>query len=286
MEKTFPSDKRELPGLTPGYIGSENILGFPNKKTVTDGHYAINPQFEWTGGGLITNSEDLARWMHQLHHNKLLSHRILKEMVLPVAFQTGQPARSGYGLGSFVWEVNGALHYGHEGIMPGHVTSVEFAKDAKIAIAIQVNTDEGFTRKLHGLSVELKRICLEGLLAMEEEAILDNFQRQEACWNQGSIDCYMEAYHPDDSICTISSQGVAFGYETIRQQYNRNWPQERMGQLHFDNFFMERLPPVLYTVIGRFNLAMEGRDEPYRGWFSVLMKKIDGKWLMVSDHSS
>ncbi|MCB0563781.1 MAG: serine hydrolase [Phaeodactylibacter sp.] len=285
LQHTFPSDKPDLPGLTQGYIGSNNILGFPRNKTVENGRYAINPQFEWTGGGLVTNAEDLAKWMFSLQKGQVLGHRMLQEMRLPVSFRSGRPAESGYGLGCFVWQVGEGLHYGHEGLMPGHVTSVEYAADEGLAISIQANTDEGFTSKLHGYILELKTIVKEHLDALERAAILDNFHRQEACWNQGDIDCYMKAYHPSDSIRTVSRQGVTFGYEAIRQQYEANWPPERMGQLHFDQMLLERISDDAYSVIGRFNLKFPEGEELTRGWFSVLMKHIGGEWYMVSDHS-
>lgn len=286
LQHTYPSDKPELPGLTQGYIGSQNILGLPRDKTVEDGRYAINPQFEWTGGGLVTNAEDLARWMHNLQKGKVIGKRMLQEMRLPAAFRSGRPADSGYGLGCFAWQEGGGMHYGHEGVMPGHVTTVEYAAEEGLAIAIQVNTDEGFTGKLHGFVLGLKTIAKAQLETLEKAAILDNFRQQEACWNQADIDCYMKAYHPSDSIRTISSQGPTFGYEAIRRQYQANWPPERMGQLYFDQLLLERLAPGLYTAIGRFNLKFPGREEPVQGWFSVLMKQIGGAWYMVSDHSS
>lgn len=285
LEKTYPSDKSNLPGLTQGYIGSQNILGLPRNKTVQDGRYAINPQFEWTGGGLVTNAEDLARWMYRLQRGEFLGNRMLQEMRLPAAFGSGLPAETGYGLGCFVWQAGEGLHYGHEGIMPGHVTTVEYAAAEGLAIAMQVNTDEGFTRKLHGFVLELKAIVLKELENLERDAILENFRQQENCWNAGDIDCYMKAYHPSDSIRTISSQGVTFGYEAIRRQYQANWPPERMGRLHFDQMLPERIAADTWSVLGRFNLQFPGREELVQGWFSVLMKRIGGHWYMVSDHS-
>lgn len=286
LEHTYPSTQPELPGLTQGYIGSQNILSLPRTKTVENGRYAINPQFEWTGGGLVTNAEDLAQWMHRLHGGKVIGKRLLREMRLPIDFRYGRPAETGYGLGCFAWQVGEGLHYGHEGIMPGHVTTVEYAADEDLAISIQVNTDEGFTSKLHGFVLELKAIVKTYLETLERAAILQNFNRQAVCWNAGDIDCYMKAYHPSDSIRTVSRQGVTFGYEAIRQQYKANWPPERMGQLHFDQMLLERIAPDTYSVIGRFNLRLPEREGPAQGWFSVLMKRIDGAWYMVSDHSS
>lgn len=159
LTATFPSNQVYLEGLSQGYIGSQDILGLGVKKTVQEGHYAINPQFEWTGGGLVSNSMDLAKWIWQLHQGNIISSRLLKAMNLPLSFDKGIPSDSGYGLGSFVWQTeDGDIHYGHEGIMPGYVTSVEYASMDEIALAIQVNTDEGFTTKLHQYLLKMKNI--------------------------------------------------------------------------------------------------------------------------------
>ena len=44
-----------------GYAGAKNPFGLPDEM-ITDGQYAVNPQFEWTGGGLAVTALDLARW--------------------------------------------------------------------------------------------------------------------------------------------------------------------------------------------------------------------------------
>ena len=121
--------------------------------------------------------------------------------------------------------------------------------------------------------------------AADEKAILANFKRQEECWNQGSIDCYMTAYLRSDSIRAITRAGVTRGYEEIRQNYRTSFPPERMGRLHFDEMILTRLSEEYYYVVGRFNLIYPDREEPVRGHFSVMMQRIGGEWLMVSDHS-
>ena len=44
-----------------------------------------NPAFEWTGGGVITNSSDLARWEKMLYEGKVMSSHYLDEMLEKVA---------------------------------------------------------------------------------------------------------------------------------------------------------------------------------------------------------
>lgn len=159
LRSTYPSTQRELPGITQGYIGENNFFHLP-KKVVKDGLYAMNPQFEWTGGGLVTNVEDLAYFIKWLHTGKVLSPASYALLLSAVNFRTGQASETGYGLGTFVWSNPTGKSYGHGGIMPGYFTHVEYAEKDGYAVAIQVNTDQSGMRASHqnvrrlGLQVE------------------------------------------------------------------------------------------------------------------------------------
>src|SRR5690606_26421272 len=55
LEETRPSDSRRLPGLVQGYAGPDNPFGGTDAM-IHDGVFAINPQFEWAGGGYYTSA--------------------------------------------------------------------------------------------------------------------------------------------------------------------------------------------------------------------------------------
>lgn len=111
-----------------------------------------------------------------------------------------------------------------------------------------------------------------------------NFKEQERCWNAADLECYVKAYATTVEIKTISSLGVTKGYDNILAQYKKYFPKENMGQLHFDNVEIKKLSTQYAYVTGRYNLIYPSKD-PRRGWFSVLMQKIDGQWFIISDHS-
>ncbi len=118
------------------------------------------------------------------------------------------------------------------------------------------------------------------------EGIKANFKKQEMCWNNSDLVCYMQAYATTEEIQTISRAGVTKGYDVILKQYQQYFPPERMGKLHFDHMQFRKIGAKYYYVIGRFNLTFAEQEEVRQGYFSVLMKKIKGKWFIVSDHSS
>ncbi len=149
LRNTFPSNQRNLPGLTQGYVGND-FFELGKEKTVNEeGLYFINPQFEWTGGGLMTNVEDMAYLLKWLHSGKILTPSTYQMLIAAVNFQRGQPAEQGYGLGTFVWKSELGTSYGHGGVMPGYFTQIEFFHDHGFAVAFQMNTDKGSVKVSH-----------------------------------------------------------------------------------------------------------------------------------------
>ena len=126
----------------------------------------------------------------------------------------------------------------------------------------------------------------EGSDKINEKMILENFKKQETCWNNHDIECYMQAYSKTEPIQTVSTGGVTFGYDNILSNYKRYFPKERMGTLSFDNFNLRKLTNDLYFVTGRFNFKFPNQENVSRGWFSVIMKKDKNGWFIITDHSS
>lgn len=141
FKDTIPQDKRRLPGLVPGYTGDKTPPFYLPGKTVVDGEYVINPQFEWTGGGLVTHSLDLARYIKLLMEGKIISKEYVELMKQPVNEKTGQPDSVGYGLGLEVGKGEYGKTYGHRGTMPGYGSIMEYIPDYGFSIGFQINTD-------------------------------------------------------------------------------------------------------------------------------------------------
>jgi D-alanyl-D-alanine carboxypeptidase len=73
LSNTFPSDKINLPGLAQAYAGKDNPFGGQDRVVKDNGDFIINPQFEWTGGGIYSTTEDLARWGKLLYDGQVLN---------------------------------------------------------------------------------------------------------------------------------------------------------------------------------------------------------------------
>lgn len=138
LNDTFPSTSRTLPGLISGYSMLNSPFGFEGR-TIRDGKFVVNPQFEWAGGGFVSNSPNLARWAKDLYECQAFPCAMLPVMLDSVPARTGPGDR--YGLGVQIRQTEFGRTYGHGGWFPGYLSEMEYFPEYKVAIAVQINTD-------------------------------------------------------------------------------------------------------------------------------------------------
>jgi len=137
LARTIPQDRPDLPDLAQGYAGPRNPFG-PWDAMVVNGRFALNPQFEWAGGGWATTGGDLARWARALYTTVVDSAFLRREVLAAVdAPALGRGAR--YGLGVIVRDTPWGPAWGHSGFFPGYLTEMRFFPDRGVAIAVMVN---------------------------------------------------------------------------------------------------------------------------------------------------
>ena len=160
FNRTFPQDKRELKGLIPGYAGAQNPFGGKDK-VLENGKFIINPQFEWTGGGWISNAEDLARWAKAMYEGKAFDASLVPQMLDGVPARLGRDVK--YGLGVIIRPTPAGLTYGHSGFFPGYMTDVMYFPEHKISIAVQVNTSvpQNLGKPLGRVLIEAAELTME-----------------------------------------------------------------------------------------------------------------------------
>lgn len=138
LKNTVPSDSRQIRGLIQGYAGEGNPFGGTDAM-IQNGKFAINPQFEWTGGGFASTTEDLARWAKAMYEGKAFDASMLPQMLEGVsAPMLGKDAK--YGLGAIIRQTQAGTAYGHSGFFPGYLTEMMYFPERKIALAVQFNT--------------------------------------------------------------------------------------------------------------------------------------------------
>ena len=120
--------------------------------------------------------------------------------------------------------------------------------------------------------------------AQEEAKIRAVLDMQVECWNAGDLECFMDGYWRSDKLLFVGSSGPTYGWETTLENYKKRYPTlAAMGKLTFDIQSVEPLSEDFWFVMGKFSLDRQA-DNP-SGFFTLIFRKIDEKWVIVSDHT-
>lgn len=141
LANTSPAYRRDLDGLAAGYMRPDNPFRFPFKTLDAQGHLQWHPAVEWTGGGLVSTSRDLARWGAALFTGQVMTGDYLLELLRSVdTHSTG--IQYGTGVAIHSSDRFGPV-YGHAGWIPGYISSLRHYPEYGVTIAFQINTDIG-----------------------------------------------------------------------------------------------------------------------------------------------
>jgi hypothetical protein len=110
---------------------------------------------------------------------------------------------------------------------------------------------------------------------------------QIECWNSGNIPCFMEAYWPSDSLVFIGKSGINYGWQKTLDNYLISYPNlSAMGTLTFTNEILQFIDAKTIQVIGKWHLTRDELLGDIQGYYSLLWQEKNGKWVIISDHSS
>jgi ketosteroid isomerase-like protein len=115
--------------------------------------------------------------------------------------------------------------------------------------------------------------------------VADVMKLQENAWNNFDIDGFMAHYWNSDSLMFIGSKGVTYGWKQTLANYKKNYnSKELMGVLTFTNLKFDVLSKNAVYVIGKWQINR--KETQVGGHYTLLWKKINGKWVIVCDHTS
>lgn len=140
IDEVVPALSRKQKGLADGLNMPDSPLG-QTGWMLKGGQLPFNPQREHAGGGTFTTPRGIARWAKALYEGKAVPEAAVKLIVDGVPSKIGRNQK--YGFGCMVRPtVSAGLTYGHGGWFPGYLTDVMYLVDHKVAVAVQVNTDD------------------------------------------------------------------------------------------------------------------------------------------------
>ena len=119
----------------------------------------------------------------------------------------------------------------------------------------------------------------------DEASIRKLLSEQTESWNRGDLEGFMKTYWKSDSLMFIGKSGVTYGWNNTLNNYKKGYPDTTaMGKLSFDIISVKPLSEKYYQVVGKWHLKRTIGD--LSGHYTLLLEKINGVWVIVSDHSS
>ena len=111
------------------------------------------------------------------------------------------------------------------------------------------------------------------------------FESGCAAWNRGDGQGYLATYWHSDKVRWVSEGTVQYGFESIAAAFQARFGSpEHMGTLEVADLEIELLGENDALVFGAWRQKTPAAR--HHGVFTVHVKKINGEWLIVSDHSS
>lgn len=123
--------------------------------------------------------------------------------------------------------------------------------------------------------------------AVARRAIVQVLTTQTAAWNHGDIPGFMQGYWQSDSLVFIGQKGPTYGWRATLANYQKNYPDAAaMGQLDFSGLRVTLVAPTAAQVVGHWHLARPAALGDLQGYFLLVLRQFDGKWLVVADHTN
>lgn len=136
-----------------------------------------------------------------------------------------------------------------------------------------------------GLSERKKAESSKASGSSGELEVRKMLQDQLLSWNAGDLIGFMDSYWKNDSLMFIGKSGVTYGWENTLNNYKRSYADTtEMGKLNFNIIEIKRLSVIYFSVVGKWELTRTVGN--LKGHFTLLIKKVKNKWVIVSDHSS
>ena len=128
-------------------------------------------------------------------------------------------------------------------------------------------------------------MSIKSVSAKDSLAIMKVMKFQENAWNSGDINSFMEGYIKSDELVFSGKSGPVYGWNETRNRYLKNYPDtQTMGQLKFTVNKIRSVSSDVAFLIGEYYLTRSTEDS--YGHFTLFWKKINNKWLIISDHTS
>ena len=109
-------------------------------------------------------------------------------------------------------------------------------------------------------------------------------------WNAGDLDGFLDDYWPSEQLTFSGASGVTRGWEGVRERYQRTYwaPGARRDSLRFEAVEVMPLGEAHALALGKYVLYRPEEDGRVTstGFFSLVLRQVEGEWTIIHDHTS
>lgn len=114
------------------------------------------------------------------------------------------------------------------------------------------------------------------------QAIRTVMEAQQAAWNRGDIEGFMDGYDRAETTTFVSGEELTRGWQTVLDRYKQRYAsRDQMGSLEFSELDIQPLSSSDVLADGRWRL-IRANDSPH-GRFTLLFRKTSSGWRIVHD---
>ncbi|WP_276498007.1 YybH family protein [Pontibacter litorisediminis] len=109
---------------------------------------------------------------------------------------------------------------------------------------------------------------------------------QISAWNQGDLETAMAFYWNSPDMLWISKNGTEKGYQEVYEMFLQDFPDRgKMGTYTYTPLHIEQLAKEAVYFVFRWMIELNG-ERLMGGVSSQVWKKLDGRWVVTSEHAS
>ena len=112
-------------------------------------------------------------------------------------------------------------------------------------------------------------------------------EESAAAWNRGDLAGFMDDYARDSLTSYVAGARVVYGWQTLYDRYQATYfaPGKSRDSLSFDAVHVRALGGEVALTTARFALH-RGDSLVAAGPFTIVLRRQDGQWRIVHDHTS
>jgi ketosteroid isomerase-like protein len=115
-----------------------------------------------------------------------------------------------------------------------------------------------------------------------EAEIRNVIETQQAAWNRGDIDAFMDGYERADMTTFVSGDQLTRGWQNMLDRYKTSYSsRELMGELRFSDLEIQPIGSDHAIADGRWALK-RATDMPH-GRFTLIFRKASNGWRITHD---